>query len=106
MRGIRVMGSGAQRDPRETLDVVIGAVAFFAFAFLVITVVAEVTGQDALGWALTLLAFVVLLALLVAGRRRMTRTLAVRRTDAARAADDLPLDMLGSPDGGRGAVRR
>lgn len=79
MRGIRVMNSGSQRDPRETLDVFIGVVGFFTAAFFVITLVCELTGQDALGWALTLLAFVVLLALLLLGRRRMTRRMLATR---------------------------
>ena len=79
MRGIRVMNSSSRRDPRETLDVFIGIVGFFTAAFFVITLVCEVTGQDALGWALTLLAFVVLLALLLLGRRRMTRRMLAAR---------------------------
>ena len=82
-RIIRVRNADSPRDPRETLDVFIGAVGFFAFAFFVITVVCELTGQDALGWALTLLAFVVLLAVLIAARRRMTT-----RRDRARASAD------------------
>jgi hypothetical protein len=66
------MSSGSPRDPRETLDVFIGAVGFFTAAFFAITVLFEVTGQDALGWALALLAFVVILALLLTARHRMT----------------------------------
>lgn len=85
MPRVRVLGSGSRRDPRETLDVVIGAVGFFTFAFFVITVVAEVTGQDALGWALTLLAFVVLLGALIAARRRWTKRMREKAAAAARA---------------------
>ncbi|WP_246846334.1 hypothetical protein [Humibacter ginsenosidimutans] len=72
-RPIRLRNAASPHDPREVLDVFIGAVGFFAFAFFVITVVCELTGRDALGWALTLLAFVLLLAALIAARRRMTR---------------------------------
>lgn len=57
---------------RDTLDVGIGIVGFFAFAFFVVTVVCELTGTDALGWALTLLVFVLLLGGLLLARRRMT----------------------------------
>ena len=57
---------------RDTLDVGIGIVGFFAFAFFVVTVVCELTGTDALGWALTLLVFVLLLGALLLARRRMS----------------------------------
>ncbi|NNC13917.1 hypothetical protein HII28_18810 [Planctomonas sp. JC2975] len=75
---IRILNNESQRDPRETLDVFVGIVAFFTFAFFVIAAIAEVTGQDALGWALTLLAFVVLLALLLAARHRVTTRMRAR----------------------------
>jgi hypothetical protein len=55
----------------ETLDVFIGVIGFFSFAFLVVTVAAEFTGTDAIGWALTLLVFVLVLAGLLLVRRRM-----------------------------------
>ena len=77
---IRVLSDRVERDPRETLDVFIGGTGFFAFAFFVVTVVAELTGQDALGWALALLALVALLAALLAGRHRMTSRLRARQT--------------------------
>jgi len=57
---------------RDTLDVGIGIVGFFAFAFFVVTVACELTGTDALGWALTLLVLVMLLGGLLLARRRMT----------------------------------
>lgn len=60
---------------RDTLDVGIGIVGFFAFAFFVVTVACELTGTDALGWALTLLVFVLLLGALLLQRRRMTAAL-------------------------------
>jgi hypothetical protein len=79
------MSSGSQRDPRETLDVFIGAVGFFTAALFVITVLFEVTGQDALGWALALLAFVVVLALLLTARHRITLRMHARREAAVEA---------------------
>jgi len=70
-------------DKLETLDLFIGGIGFFAFAFAVITVVCELTGTDALGWALTLLAFVVILGLLLLARRNLV---------AARAQARAPTD--------------
>ncbi|HEV7565157.1 MAG: hypothetical protein JWP70_603 [Leifsonia sp.] len=58
-------------DPLELVDVGIGIVGFFAFAFLIVTIVTELMGADALGWALTLLALVLLLVLLWRARRRI-----------------------------------
>lgn len=58
-------------DPRYLVDVGIGLVGFFAFVFLIVTVVSELTGADALGWALTLLALVITLGLLWRARIRM-----------------------------------
>jgi hypothetical protein len=55
----------------EVLDISIGIIGFFAAAFLVITGVSELTGSPALGWALALLGLVIVLALLLALRRRM-----------------------------------
>lgn len=58
-------------DSLEMVDVGIGIVGFFAFAFLIVTIVSELTGADALGWALTLLALVLILVLLWQSRRRI-----------------------------------
>lgn len=55
----------------ETLDVFIGGVGFFTFAFVAITVVCELTGTDALGWALTSLLFLVILGSMLMSRRRL-----------------------------------
>jgi hypothetical protein len=67
-------------DPRYLVDVGIGLVGFFAFVFLIVTIVSELTGADALGWALTLLALVITLGLLWRARIRMR--------DAAMQAED------------------
>ena len=61
-------------DPLELVDVGLGFVGFFAFAFLIVTIGYEVAGQPALGWALTLLALVLILIALWQGRRRITAT--------------------------------
>jgi len=58
-------------DSLELVDVGIGIVGFFAFAFLIVTIVTELMGADALGWALTLLALVLALVLLWQARRRI-----------------------------------
>ncbi|GAA1449291.1 hypothetical protein [Leifsonia poae] len=58
-------------DSLELVDVGIGITGFFAFAFLIVTGVVELTGGDALGWALTLLALVLVLVLLWQARRRI-----------------------------------
>jgi hypothetical protein len=58
-------------DSLEIVDVGIGIVGFFAFAFLIVTIVTEVMGADALGWALTLLALVLVLLVLWQARRRI-----------------------------------
>ncbi|WP_181445562.1 hypothetical protein [Gryllotalpicola protaetiae] len=55
----------------ELVDIAIGIVGFFAFAFLIVTGVSELTGAPALGWALALLGVVIALGLLLALRRRM-----------------------------------
>jgi hypothetical protein len=57
--------------PIELVDIAIGIFGFFAAAFLVITGISELIGTPALGSALALLGFVVVLALLIALRRRM-----------------------------------
>ncbi|MEA9984486.1 MULTISPECIES: hypothetical protein [Subtercola] len=69
---------------QEAIDIAIGILGFFALAFFVITVVAELTGTAALGWALTLLVLVLLLAGLLRLRTRVARQL---RDDEAASAE-------------------
>ncbi|WP_243064389.1 hypothetical protein [Humibacter sp. RRB41] len=83
MKRIRVLPNNQARDPREGVDVMLGAVGFFGVGFFVITVVSEITGADALGWALTLLAFVIAFAGLLVVRRRITD-----RVTATRSAEE------------------
>jgi tetrahydromethanopterin S-methyltransferase subunit E len=59
------------RDPAEFIDIGIGIVGFFSFAFLVVTAATELAGGDALGWALTLLGLLILLGVLLLWRRRV-----------------------------------
>ena len=58
-------------DSREVVDVGLGFTGFFALAFLGITVWCELTGQPALGWALTLLVLVLAFIGLLQWRRRI-----------------------------------
>lgn len=55
----------------EVLDMGIGFLGLFAAAVFVITVLMEITGRSALGWALTLLALVVALGALLLVRHRL-----------------------------------
>ncbi|AGW42378.1 hypothetical protein O159_24320 [Leifsonia xyli subsp. cynodontis DSM 46306] len=60
--------------PLELVDVGLGFVGFFGFAFFVVTAVCELTGQPALGWALTTLTLAVAFIALLQARRRITTT--------------------------------
>ena len=55
----------------ESIDIGIGIVGFFSFALLVVTAATELTGGDALGWALTLLVLLILLGFLLLWRHRV-----------------------------------
>lgn len=65
-------------DPAESIDIGIGIVAFFSFAFLVVTAASELTGGDALGWALTLLALLIVLCVLLLLRRQVGERARIR----------------------------
>jgi hypothetical protein len=65
-------------DSREVVDVGLGFVGFFAFAFLVITAFCELTGEPALGWAITLL----VLVLAFVGLLQLRRRIIARRQEA------------------------
>jgi hypothetical protein len=69
-------------DSREVVDVGLGFVGFFALAFLGITVSCELTGEPALGWALTLL----VLVLAFIGLLQLRRRIIARRQEAEEAA--------------------
>ena len=75
--------------PTDGIDVAIGFLAFFAIAFLIITIVCELTGRPALSWALILLALVVGIVLSVRQRNRM-----VNRSSLSR-----PVEHDASPSG-------
>ncbi|MFT8395293.1 hypothetical protein [Propionibacterium sp.] len=55
----------------EVLDMAVGFIGFFAAAIFVVTVAMELTGRPALGWALALLALVIVLAALLELRHRL-----------------------------------
>jgi LPXTG-motif cell wall-anchored protein len=71
-------------DPAESIDIGIGIVGFFSFAFLVVTAATELTGGDALGWALTLLGLLILLGLLLLWRRRVVERAGIRSGSTTR----------------------
>ena len=62
-----------------------GFVGFFGVVFLVVTVACELTGRPALGWALTLLALVLVVVVLDRWRVRVLRRSA-ETSDPATAA--------------------
>ncbi|MFZ7088443.1 hypothetical protein [Curtobacterium sp. RRHDQ10] len=63
----------APRRPTDTVDMLTGFTAFFGVVFLVVTIACELTGRPALGWALTLLFFVVVAGVLLRRRRTIVR---------------------------------
>jgi hypothetical protein len=65
-------------DSRETVDVGLGFVGFFGVVFLGITIWCELTGQPALGWAITLL----VLVLAFIGLLQLRRRIVARRQEA------------------------
>ena len=63
-----------RREIKETLDLGLGFVGFFALAFLVITFVTEITGGDALIWSgVTIFLLVVVGSLWLLRRRLLDR---------------------------------
>lgn len=63
-----------RRDLKESLDIAVGFVGFFAAAFFAVTLFLELTGRDALWSALTTLVLAGLLAWVWWFRRRTLRT--------------------------------
>ena len=81
------MALRAPRTPSAPIEEALGFVGFFGVVFLLVTVFCELTGRPALGWALTLLACVLALAVLARWRVRVLRRTAApgvgtRRTDS------------------------
>ena len=72
------MARMAPHRPTDTVDMSIGFAGFFGIVFLVVTIACELTGRPALGWALTLLCFVVLVGVLVRQRAGIVRRAAGR----------------------------
>ncbi|WP_139200579.1 hypothetical protein [Curtobacterium sp. MMLR14_010] len=71
------MALRAPRRPSAPIEEAMGFVGFFGVVFLVVTVACELSGRPALGWALTLLALVLVLVVL-----DRWRVLVLRRTAA------------------------
>jgi hypothetical protein len=73
--------TGVHRKARsgEDFDIIIGFLGFWALVLLVVTVWMEVTAQQALGWALGLLATLIALYGMVRLRRRLPGRTATRR---------------------------
>ncbi|SDX46601.1 hypothetical protein SAMN04487917_10627 [Arthrobacter sp. yr096] len=57
----------------EDFDIIIGFLGFWALVLLVTTIVMEVTGQPAVGWALGLLAIVLALWGMLRLRKKLPR---------------------------------
>jgi hypothetical protein len=74
------MDGRGRRSTKERFDLGIGFFGFFAAAFFLITLVAEVRGDPATGWAVVTLVLAVMIASLWFGRRS-----ALRRIDEADA---------------------
>jgi uncharacterized membrane protein len=75
----------APRRPTAAIEEAMGFVGFFGVVFLVVTVACELTGRPALGWALTLLALVLVVVVLDRWRVRVLRRTA-ETSDPAPAA--------------------
>jgi hypothetical protein len=67
------MALKAPRRPSAPIEEAMGFVGFFGVVFLVVTVACELTGRPALGWALTLLALVLVVVVLDRWRVRVLR---------------------------------
>ena len=87
------MDGRRRRQIKERFDLGIGFLGFFAVAFFVFTLVAEITGAAAVGWALITLLLALMIASLWFGRRKALRQL-----------DELDAQIVNDLD--RGAARR
>lgn len=52
----------------ENIDILIGLLGFFAAVLVVVTIIAQLSGEPAVGWALLLLLLVLIIWLLVKKR--------------------------------------
>lgn len=87
------MDGRRRRQIKERFDLGIGFFGFFAVAFFLFTLVAEITGAPAVGWALITLLLAVMVTSLWLGRRK-----------ALRRHDELDAQTVHERD--RGATRR
>lgn len=87
------MDGRRRRQTKERFDLGIGFFGFFGVAFFLFTLVAEITGAPAVGWALITLLLALMVVSLWFGRRK-----ALRRQDE--------LDAQNTYERDRGHARR
>ena len=71
------MDGRGRRQTKERFDLGIGFLGFFGVAFFLITLVAEIRGDQAVGWAVITLLLAAMVASLILSKRK-----ALRRHDA------------------------
>lgn len=87
------MDGRGRRQTKERFDLGIGFLGFFGVAFFLITLVAEIRGDAAVGWAVITLLLAAMVTSLVLGKRK-----ALRRIDE--------LDAVTAKELNRGRTRR
>ncbi|MBW4042155.1 MAG: hypothetical protein HIU86_08510 [Acidobacteria bacterium] len=75
------MDGRGRRQVTERFDLGIGFLGFFAVAFFLITLFAEIRGDQAVGWAVITLVLAAMVVSLLRGKRK-----ALRRMDQSDAA--------------------
>lgn len=73
------MSNSGRARSGEDFDIIIGFLAFWGLVVLIITVVMELTGQPAVGWALGLAGIVAALWGMIRLRRRLPARVGRRR---------------------------
>lgn len=67
------MDGRRRRQTKERFDLGIGFLGFFGVAFFLITLVAEIRGDQAVGWAVITLLLGAMVASLLSGKRKALR---------------------------------
>ena len=86
------MDGRGRRQTKERFDLGIGFLGFFAVAFFLFTLVAEIRGDQAVGWAVITLLLAAMVASLWFGKRK-----ALRRIDESDAQTAQELDRGSHP---------
>jgi hypothetical protein len=89
----------APRRPTAAIEEAMGFVGFFGVVFLVVTVACELTGRPALGWALTLLALVLVVVVLDRWRVRVLRRTVVTSDPSPAAVSRVAAGATRASDG-------